>query len=1486
MSGLLFLKIQFPKNFLFHIMIRTFFCSLFLLFSGSLQPLLAQIAITSNDGGTNTAGNLYNAVTFINGVAGGGSVTLDMSGANSVVLGQGLPLFTQSITFLGTSGADQAISIVGENEAEAAVTFQQKLTIGDGVTFALSNGGLGAAGNDSSISVGNTFDTGIVLSMGGDSVLEVTAANGLGAGGSSGAPGDGGGNACFTDSQLLMSGASGAISVTGGMGGVGANGTSTAGGAGGGGGNAAITVGSLNLQGDEDLFNVSGRAGGAGGSSTDTGGNGGSGGNASVTVVTLNLGLANTNSENFSLLGGAGGDGGTGDVGGGTSNVGGAGGAGGNASVTAGIFNLQGSGDTFNLAGGIGGLGGNSTFVGGAGGAGGSAFVTMGSLTIGTQNTSGEIFNLIGGAGGNGSFGGVAGGDGGVGGSALLSGGIISLNGSSVSVSVTGGAGGIGFNQAASSNGGGAVVMMETVTLLNSSDLFSIIGGNGADGGSGGWDTIAGSGGSASVSVGLLASSGSGDNFILAGGTGGVGYGDSGGLGGSVFIAGVTLNLTGFEDTITLTGGEGGDAGAGVWSTAGIGGNASVSMNTILLMGQSDSIVLWGGDGGGDITVNNNGGTGGNASITAGTFLIGAGESVSLLGGMGGNGGYDNPNGNNGASGGDAWLSAGVLTLFEDDILNVKGAQGGSGADVDVYDTPGSGGAGGNASVTANNFTLAGENDYIYISGGNGGARGSDDSDTTVALNYSGSGGSASLNAGTLNWSGSAGAIYLKGGNGASALNGNTPSVGGNVSAVIGTLNISGYGNNNLSLKGGTGGFVLSSCGNGGNASVSIGNFILGSLNTLSVIGGTGGVQSEIGPDLIPNGLNGSALVTIGNLQGSGTVTLNGSTEYLQIGGGNFSGIIEGDENLMITSGSPMTLSGANTYGGGTSIVGGVLVAASQNAFSTGPVVNEGTLGINGPITVNIGGNYTQSSNGTFQVGLGGYIPGLLNINGTASLSGTLQVVSQMHGNDTYQILNSAGLGGTNFLFLVDTTAGDSISVLYGADAVTLETFAPTFAQLGITANQKAVGGALDSLQSDSGNPNLINTLTALPNSALPSAYDQLSPSTLTPLFQMAYSNAGLEAGMVNQRILEIVDDGRFNSNAMAWNGGPQFAGNMPAAEEVQIAQNDQPNRLGVFVNGLDNFGTVSPDGNSPGYQFSANGLIGGVDYRFTKGWVGGLFAGYDQSYSSQSTGSVSVTGGQIGIYAGWKENQAHIEALVDGGLDSYSTQRAGYEGTATGSTSGLEYTGLLDMGYDLKADDFLVSPFVSGQWTQVSVNGFSESGSLAPLTFTHQNENYLSSDLGTRMSLKFSALGIKWWPEISAAWEHVYQGNVDSLTANFGSGDNFTVNGPATGTDAAVLGGSLNVEFDNGLSLYVEYQGVSGMANYTSQNFMGGIHVAYGGSEKIYGDPKPTAKVEAAASQVPTPLPVITPVENPSVIPTETPTAVPTPAWFGHIPF
>ena len=578
---------------------------------------------------------------------------------------------------------------------------------------------------------------------------------------------------------------------------------------------------------------------------------------------------------------------------------------------------------------------------------------------------------------------------------------------------------------------------------------------------------------------------------------------------------------------------------------------------------------------------------------------------------------------------------------------------------------------------------------------------------------------------------------------------------------------------------------------------------------------------------------------------------MGGSGSTLNIQTGNFSGTLAGNEVLAKNGSSALTLSGANSYSGGTDINAGTVLVSNSLALGTGQVtLNAATLSINGPLGLTIGNNYTQNAGGTLQLGFAGATTGQwdsLTINGNASLAGTLDLLSyggfHFHDSEQFKIIAATDVTGT-FGTIINGVPGDSPTLVYDPTAVyvDLAANAPSFSSLGQTYNQKQIGASLDNLAATSPTSALITYLNGLSNSQLLNAYNQLSPASITPIYKMGFSTALVTTDRVIRRVDSMLEDGDDNSDHLVWNPSDiRFAGTLSADEESHIAQNVQTvRRWDGFVDGMTDFGTVTSDGNGTGYQFSTTGTTAGVDYRFDRDWVGGFLLGYNLSNTSQSTGSVNSTRGNLGLYTGLKLDQWRVEALVSGGLDSYTTQRQGLGGTADGSTGGWEYTGQVNLSYEAKLEDIRIEPFVMGQMTNIAINAFSETGSLAPLTFNNQGETYVGSEVGAKFGLSTQLSGIRLVPNVTAGWEHVYQGNTDSLIASFGSGQSFTVNGTATGTDAVVLGGGLDAQFDRDWAFYGEYEAKLGFTNFTSQNIYGGLKFSWGNGPEAAITPAP----------------------------------------------
>jgi fibronectin-binding autotransporter adhesin len=73
---------------------------------------------------------------------------------------------------------------------------------------------------------------------------------------------------------------------------------------------------------------------------------------------------------------------------------------------------------------------------------------------------------------------------------------------------------------------------------------------------------------------------------------------------------------------------------------------------------------------------------------------------------------------------------------------------------------------------------------------------------------------------------------------------------------------------------------------------------------------------------------------TVNDLHGGGHIINGGGAATLTVNGGNFSGVIGGPLSLTVTNASTLTLSGNNTYIGGTTVNSGSTLARSPTAAS------------------------------------------------------------------------------------------------------------------------------------------------------------------------------------------------------------------------------------------------------------------------------------------------------------------------------------------------------------------------------------------------------------------------------------------------------------------------------------------------------------------------------------------------------------------------
>ncbi|WP_187646288.1 autotransporter-associated beta strand repeat-containing protein, partial [Salmonella enterica] len=162
-------------------------------------------------------------------------------------------------------------------------------------------------------------------------------------------------------------------------------------------------------------------------------------------------------------------------------------------------------------------------------------------------------------------------------------------------------------------------------------------------------------------------------------------------------------------------------------------------------------------------------------------------------------------------------------------------------------------------------------------------------------------------------------------------------------------------------------------------------------------IGGTGRVEKSGDDALTLSGSNtytGGTLISGGtlvandvNALGTGDITDNATLALNAVG--DFDNAISGSGKVEKSGDDALTLSGSNTYTGGTLISSGTLVANDVNALGTGDVTDNATL------MLNTGGDFTNNIGGTGRGDVTDNATLELNTSGTFdnAISGSGQVV-------------------------------------------------------------------------------------------------------------------------------------------------------------------------------------------------------------------------------------------------------------------------------------------------------------------------------------------------------------------------------------------------------------------------------------------------------------------------------------------------------------
>jgi subtilase-type serine protease len=649
------------------------------------------------------------------------------------------------------------------------------------------------------------------------------------------------------------------------------------------------------------------------------------------------------------------------------------------------------------------------------------------------------------------------------------------------------------------------------------------------------------------------------------------------------------------------------------------------------------------------------------------------------------------------------------------------------------------------------------------------------------------------LNATIGNAAGSTGTVTVDGAN--SALNGTQLIVGANGS---GTLTVS------------NGGVVAAM----GIVSIAVQPGSTGVLNIGAAAGAT---------PVAPGTLNVSS-VQFG--AGAGTINFNHTAS-----GYVFSRPIFGSGTINQLAGETILTNAFSTFTGPTNVTGGRLAVNGSLANSLVTVSGGGILGGIGTVgaiaanaggivapgnsigTLNVAGNVVFASGSIYQVEVNAAGQGdKLLAGGTATISGATVQVLAAAGNyspsTSYTILSATGGVSGTFAGVTSNLAFLNPSLTYDANNVNLllTRNSTSFPSVGITPNQIAAGGGVESLGAGNAITNAVLNLSA-PQARY--AFDQLSGEI----------HASAESALTEDS--RFVRDAAINRLRSAFGGVGASSGPLAAyaADGKPVAVAATTDGLAFWGQGFGSFGSTNGDGNAAKLSRSTGGFLTGGDGVAFDGARLGALGGYSRTtFDVKDRGSSGYSDnyhfgiyggsqwGALGLRTGAAYTWHQIDISRSVAFAGFSEQMSSRYDAGTAQVFG-------DLGYRIDAGRTAVGalafePFADLAYVNLRTGGFGETGAAA-LTGRSDSTDVTFSTLGLRASTDFSLNGMAATARGSLGWRHAY-GDVTptSLLGFAAGGSSFSIQGVAIAQDSAVLDAGFDVVVARNVSVGLAYVG------------------------------------------------------------------------------
>jgi len=393
-----------------------------------------------------------------------------------------------------------------------------------------------------------------------------------------------------------------------------------------------------------------------------------------------------------------------------------------------------------------------------------------------------------------------------------------------------------------------------------------------------------------------------------------------------------------------------------------------------------------------------------------------------------------------------------------------------------------------------------------------------------------------------------------------------------------------------------------------------------------------------------------------------------------------------------------------------------------------------------------------------------------------------------------------------------------------------------------LNANQRAIASMLNSAgNAAAGDLNtVLAALDALPAyDQTASALDQIAPKGSEARSAMGISGAGFQAGNLSERLSDLRHGIRgISLNGLYFKNGngmpvmlasinPDLAGMLPSRVDK---------RWGFFIKGNAGYGDQKDTPGRTGYDFTSAGITVGSDYRFTKNLIAGLMLGLNTSRANvDNIGSkVKMDCYNLGAYGTWYKKNFYVDGSISYGLAGYDNTRRivfpGLDRTATASPGGSQLAAFAGTGYDLRTNNWIITPNMSLQYTQLNIDSYTESGAGAlNLDVDKQSTESLQGNIGARASYAWQANAALIMPHIRASYGYELLRDSQNITSHLAQGSSpFSIQTAPPDRSFLSLGAGITAFTVRNMSVYISYDVQIGEARYEAHSVNAGFRVRF----------------------------------------------------------